>query len=126
MKIAFILSMPNNNSWNGKWSGEGQCYAVIRSVSSAKKSILKYLAILEKRNFSYNFGDGWRAGIEAYEPTPSQVRKLRKESKGFCGYEWMIATILDYGEIRCNIEVEENGIRRKAWQTSGNGEVHFY
>jgi len=22
MKLCFVLSMPNNNAWNGKWSGE--------------------------------------------------------------------------------------------------------
>lgn len=126
MKIVFVLSMPGNNSWNGKWSGEGDCYAVIRTVSNAKKHIVKYLALLEKRHFSYNFGDGWRASIEVFEPTPTQVRQYRKISRGFCGYDWMIDTILAHGEIRCDVKVEENGKRRKAWQTSGNGEVHFY
>ena len=31
MMISFDLSMPSNNSWNGKWSGEGRLYAKVMS-----------------------------------------------------------------------------------------------
>ena len=30
--LAFVLTMPNIGSWNGKWSGEGNFYAITRFV----------------------------------------------------------------------------------------------
>jgi hypothetical protein len=27
------------------------------------------------------------------------ARKLKKQSKGFCGYQWMVESIIDFGEI---------------------------
>ena len=117
MLIAFVLTMPNNNSWNGKWSGDGDCYAVVKSVNDSKKNATRYDSILDK-DFSYNFGDGWRASVGVRLITPAEARKLRKNSKGFCGYEWMIQTILDHGKIRCYAKDAEGNSR---WQTSGNG-----
>ncbi len=122
MLIAFVLTMPNNNSWNGKWSGAGRCYAVVKSVSDAKKNAAKYRAILDKRHFSYNFGDGWRASVEVFQSMPSEARRLRKHSEGFCGYDWMIDTILEHGEIRCEVRDDK---WRRGYQTSGNSEVHW-
>lgn len=48
MQVSFELSMPNNNSWNGKWTGDGECYCVIRTMKEPPKL----------GRYSYNFGDG--------------------------------------------------------------------
>lgn len=96
MLLSFKLSMPNNNSWNGKWSGEGRPYVKVRSIRARGVAG----PILQKGYYHYSFGDGWSAGIHVEEVTASQARKLRKESVGFCGYDWMIDSIFTHGEIR--------------------------
>lgn len=91
--LIFQLSMPGNNSWNGKWSGEGKCYAIKRRVkdSTADK--------LTGRYFSYNFGDGWRAGVDVRIAEGITIRSVMKRSQGFCGYDWMVDSILNDGAI---------------------------
>jgi hypothetical protein len=93
MKLAFLLSMPGNNSCNGRWSGDGQCYAAIRSVSKKQRDRIT------KQYYSYNFGDGWCAAVEVKEVDGPECRLLRKRSKGFRGYEWMIDSIISDGAI---------------------------
>lgn len=92
MLISFELSMPNNNAWNGKWSGEGRCYARVRSYENPQ-------SWMEKDYYYYNFGDGWGAGVTVKKVDAEQARKLRKASVGFCGYEWMIDSIEKHGRI---------------------------
>jgi len=93
--IAFELSMPRNNSWNGRWSGDAECFAIVRNIR-AKKSIP------ELTSYGYNFGDGWFARVDVREVSAAEARRLRKASKGFCGYNWMIDSIIWHGEIRTN------------------------
>jgi len=95
MLLSFKLSMPNNNSWDGKWSGEGRPYVLVQSISPKRAE-----PILEKGYYHYSFGDGWSAGIHVGEVTAAQARRLRKQSVGFCGYDWMIDSIKMHGEIR--------------------------
>ncbi len=97
MTIAFILSMPNVGSWNGKWSSAGNLYAVVKTMAGKKRTA--HATQLAGRHFSYNFGDGWRASIEVRAVDSSDARKLRAASKGFCGYEWMVESILEDGAI---------------------------
>ena|ERR1039458_4710340 len=105
MKLIFKLSMPNNNSWNGKWSGEGNLYAVIRSFGTSKKTAERLRPIIEKGYFYYNFGDGWGAGVDVYEcVSAAEARSIRKRSRGFCGYDWMVNSILEHGEILNSIQ----------------------
>jgi hypothetical protein len=108
VKLIFKLSMPNNNSWNGKWSGEGDLYARIRSVGTSKVAIENAKAILKKGYFYYNFGDGWGAGVDVYECTsPKEARSIEQRSRGFCGYEWMIDSILLHGRILNSVQEEQ-------------------
>ena len=97
MMIQFTLSMPSNNAWNGKWSGEGNLYAIVRSTR-AIQSVAK--RILEKGYWHYSFGDGWAAGVSAKEIDAAEARRVRKKSRGFCGYDWMVDSILTHNEIR--------------------------
>lgn len=100
MNIAFSLSMPGVNSWNGKWSGEGRDYTIIRSFGTSKASKEKAESILKRGYFSYSFGDGWRAAVSVRKVEPYQAKKLRKTSAGFCGYDWMVDSIISHGEIK--------------------------
>jgi hypothetical protein len=96
MLLSYELSMPSNNSWNGRWSGQDDLHAVVRSYRTMPMINGKQLA---GSLFTYSFGDGWVAAITIREVTSSAAAKIRKDSKGFCGYEWMIDSILRWGRI---------------------------
>lgn len=98
MLVAFTLSMPGVNTWNGKWTGEGKCYAIVKNVGTSKKAIEKYSSLLG--SYSYHWEDGWSACIDIIEVDSKEAAKLRKNSRGFCGYEWMVKSIIDCGEIK--------------------------
>ena len=99
MILSFELSMPNNNSWNGKWSGEGKLYAKVINFGKSQKSAIKAKGILDKGYFYYNFGDGWGAGVTVKEITSKDATQIRRKSAGFCGYDWMIDSIRENGKI---------------------------
>lgn len=81
-RVIFELSMPSNNAWNGKWSGAKNVYSVARTLTDAKFEALK-------PRYSYNFGDGWVAAVSVREAKPRE-----KATNRFCGYDWMIDSIL--------------------------------
>ena len=95
--IAFVLTMPNVGSWNGKWSGENQLYCRVFKDKQVPQN-------LRNKAFYYNFGDGWVARIEVLGADAATGRKMKKRSKGFCGYDWMIESLLINGEIRESFE----------------------
>ncbi len=86
-RVIFELSMPSNNAWNGKWSGEGGTYTVVRQIAPKKFDELK-------PRYTYAFGDGWVAAVSIRE-----AKSREKASGRFCGYEWMISSILKRGMI---------------------------
>jgi hypothetical protein len=97
MHFAFLLTMPNNNAWNGKWSGEGRVYARVKSFTQRRyKERLKKLV----GNHYYNFCDGWGANVEVKLVDGDTKRKLLKQTAGFCGYDWMITSLMDHGSIK--------------------------
>ena len=85
--------MPNNNSWNGIDTGNKGSHYAFRTVS---KEIADRL---DGKNYYYNFGDGWGAGITVKKVDKKEANKIRKESRGFCGYDWMIDSIIYKGKI---------------------------
>lgn len=85
--VAFTLSMPGVGSWNGKWTGADRCYARVHKV--ARKDLDGLVG-----GYHYNFGDGWRAYVNACEISAGEARKSRRKSVGFAGYDWMIDSIL--------------------------------
>lgn len=99
MILCFELSMPQNNSWNGKWSGGGRYYAIVRNLGKTKKAIEKAKSILKTKTYYHHFGDGWVAGIQAREVDANEAAKCRRKSKGFWGYNWMVDSIIRDGEI---------------------------
>jgi hypothetical protein len=98
MTLAFILSMPNRASWNGRWSGENDIYAIVKSFPGKKRGA-HAANLVAQRFFSYDFGDGWRASVEVRSVNGTESRQLRKRSKGFCGYNWMVDSIIQDGAI---------------------------
>ncbi len=90
--------MPNVGSWNGKWSGRENLYAIVVPFTTLKAKA-KAAELLAKRSFYYNFGDGWGASIGVTEITNDEARRVRRLSKGFCGYNWMVDSILRDGAI---------------------------
>ena len=99
MILQFTLSMPNIGSWNGKWTGKDTLYAIVRSFGRSKYSKTKADNILEKGYYYYNFGDGWGAGISVEKIDAKIAAKIKRKSSGFCGYDWMVDSIIDYGDI---------------------------
>ena len=95
MILVFELSMPGVASWNGKWSGEKDCYAVVRSLKN--KELVK--RIVECGSYSYRWDDGWSAMVTVKVVTSVEANKIRKKSKGFCGYDWMVDSIIKHQKI---------------------------
>ena len=90
--IAFILTMPRNNSWNGKWTGDESLFCRIMENRSVPKEY-------HGKDFQYDFGDGWVANVEVRKVDCKEANRMRKKSRGFCGYDWMIRSILANGYI---------------------------
>lgn len=93
-RIEFRLSMPGNNAWNGRWSGEGRNYTKIRKLSDKRAAAM--LGEKSEDSWGYAFGDGWFASVSA-RIVPKGERL--KKSDGFYGYEWMVDSIVWHGEI---------------------------
>lgn len=91
--IAFILTMPHRGSWNGRWSGENDIYAIIKTERAVpNKDIIG-------KTFYYRWDDGWTARISVEKVDCKTGNSLRKKSRGFCGYNWMVNSIIEKGYI---------------------------
>lgn len=97
--LSFTLSTPRVGTWDGRWSGEGRLYAMTR-VLGRTKAAHQQAAALAGRAFTYDFGDGWVAKVDVKLIDAKQAAALRKTSRGFLGYDWMVNSILAHGEIR--------------------------
>ena len=95
--LSFQLSMPNNNSWNGKWSQEGEFFVIVKKFY--KKDEHKIEGLLEQKSVYYKWDDGWGASIRIKEVEGKEAARLRKKSKGFCGYDWMVDSLVENGKI---------------------------
>lgn len=95
--LIFTLTMPSRASWNGRWSGENNLYAVAKRFT--KEEFEKLPDIVDK-DFRYRWSDGWCANINVkLVESAKEKNKLVKNSKGFCGYDWMITSLLNKGYI---------------------------
>jgi hypothetical protein len=97
--------MPNRGSWNGRWSGEDKLYVVTRTFRG--ESIEKAKEILAKGYYHYSWDDGWGVGITVEEVDSKEAAKLRRKSAGFCGYDWMVKTIIEHGQPLASHEVPQ-------------------
>ena len=98
MYIAFVLSMPKCGSWNGKWTGSDRYYAIVKNFRG--KSTGRAKEILAEESFYYDFGDGWGANVSAHEVDSKEASQIKRNSKGFCNYGWMVNSIIDHLEIK--------------------------
>lgn len=90
--IIFELTMPGVGSWNGKWSQEGTYFARTRAEREVPRDRWD-------KDFYYRWDDGWTACVSVRRVSAAEARKLMRKSKGFCGYDWMIKSIILLGEI---------------------------
>ncbi|ECI2458979.1 hypothetical protein IU534_003164 [Salmonella enterica] len=89
------LSMPNRGSWNGGWYGERDRFVKSRELPLKGNDNVK-----DGAYHYYNFGDGWGAGITVKIVDGAKAKNAEiKGSKGFCGYDWMIDSIMKNGKI---------------------------
>lgn len=100
--VSFQLTMPNVGSWNGKWTGEDRKYYIVKKFSDKffKSEVEKLFTGKTYNSWYYNFGDGWGASVSAEIINSVEARKRRKVSRGFCGYNWMVESILRDGVIK--------------------------
>jgi hypothetical protein len=92
VRVEFRLTMPNANTWNGRWSGEGRNYSIVKTLADRAAA-----ALLEGKptlSWFHSWDDGWCA-----EVTARVVSGRLPKSDGFCGYDWMVANILRWGTI---------------------------
>lgn len=100
MLVAFELSMPNKGSWNNQWSGEGRPYVRVRNISKKLAGECAIEEIIRIGTYTYRWEDGWCAAVSVRKVDSREAAKLRKQSVGFCGYDWMIDSIIQNGDIR--------------------------
>lgn len=106
MILAFKLSMPGVSSWNGRWSGEGRDYVKVVTFRG-KSGKTKGQQLLSHGSYHYDFGDGWCARVDVEEVGSAGASRLRRKSAGFCGYDWMVDSILQFGEILNTLQQKE-------------------
>lgn len=99
--IVFELTMPNVGSWNGIWTGATRRYVRTLDERKLKKECWN-------KDFYYNFGDGWCACVSTKRMNARDARKLEQISSGFCGYDWMIRSIVECGQILKESERTKN------------------
>lgn len=90
--IVFELTMPHVASWNGKWTGSNRRYLRCYKECDVPKEVIG-------KDFGYQWNDGWGANVSVRKVAASVARKLEKQSAGFCGYDWMIRSIIRNGYI---------------------------
>lgn len=91
--IVFILRMPNVGLWNNKLSGPNRLYYSAYCNNFVPKSLVG-------NTYYYDFGDGQTASIEVKEMPYEEARKMEEKSHGFYGRDWMIKSLIKYGEIK--------------------------
>ena len=99
--FCFQLNMPNIGSWNGQWAGEKKNYFRTRKASIKKQKDL------DGKSFRYDFGDGWTASVLVEKIDAKEAARRRRNSAGFCNYDWMIDEILEHGRILTRQERHE-------------------
>lgn len=96
MIISFELTMPGRGSWNGRWSGEKNRHIITKTDRQIGK---KKCEELDGRSFCYRWDDGWTACVSCRIVDRKEAASLKKQNKGFCGYGWMVDSIIRRGKI---------------------------
>ena len=109
MILAYTLSMPRANSWNGRWSGDDRSFVITCSYQGGKRIELAR-RILDEAPYRYSWDDGWAARIEVEEVDSRRAAAMRQTSAGFAGYDWMVHTIERYGKPLATHELPEERV----------------
>lgn len=64
----------------------------------------KYRRNIGGEDFHYSWDDGWGACVSVSRMSAQEARKLERLSSGFCGYDWMITSIIKDGYIHTKEE----------------------
>lgn len=108
MILSFELTMPNVGSWNGKWTGADKKYFIHRTLSKSHPLCQRFKEIKLDNGlavqsgvvgFHYRWDDGWSARVTVNPVTSKMKAKEEKLSAGFCGYGWMVDSIIKNGKI---------------------------
>ena len=62
----------------------------------------KRIVELDGKSFSYRWDDGWTACVSCRIVDAKEAAKLRKKNRGFCGYDWMVRSIIATDTIEYN------------------------
>ena len=100
----FILTMPNNNAWNGKWTGQGRLFCIVNKYKN-KDPVLEN--INKSDSHYYDFEDGWGALVKIKKIDAIEAKVYKKQSCGFSSYSWMVKEIEQYGRILTRKERHE-------------------
>lgn len=96
MILCFELSMPHAASWNGRWSGEKDVHVITKTDRDiGKKRCLE----LDGKSFFYRWDDGWCACVTCRIIDRKEQARVRRLNRGFCGYDWMVRSIITDNEI---------------------------
>lgn len=90
--IVFTLSMIGIGSWNGKWTGEKNLYCRCIEERLVPKTLVG-------KSFCYAWDDGWCANVDVKKVPCREAEKMKRKSAGFCGYDWMIDSLIRHGYI---------------------------
>lgn len=102
--LIFTLTMPHCGSWNGRWSGENSKFVRARSLTNRNYAKLPKNIL---GSHYYRWDDGWEACVTVEVVDSREKHKRLKNSEGFCGYNWMINSLLLTGKILKEDELHE-------------------
>lgn len=91
--VEFTLSMPYRPS-TSSW-GKERDYRVFRSIDYPTLAKLFPLGRSQKSWF-YSWSDGWRARVDGRIMAQGE---RTKKTDGFCGYDWMVESLIRHGAI---------------------------
>ncbi len=106
MFLRFELSMPGRGSWNGRWSGEGIPYQMVKQIGTSKAAKEKGKVLCKQGFFRYRWDDGWEALVKVTIVDAREARQIRRKTD-FCGFDWMVTSIIEHGEITTSKGDEE-------------------
>jgi len=95
-RVIFTLSMPNAASWDGKWSGAGMKYFIVKHLP---KKVLYFIGVTPEKpkNWYHGWSDGWGANVKARMMVTGE---RQGKSDGFCGYDWMVENIIKFDNTK--------------------------
>lgn len=102
--VCFELTMPNRGSWNNKWSQENDRHYIIKDFCKTYFDEHKNNLV---GSWWYTWSDGWSACVTGEVIDGKESAKRKRMKTKFCGYDWMVNSIIYYGKIMTDTEIKE-------------------